>query len=40
MLGKAEVGSAWEPPRGSGTISSMMPNLTSSGAVMRRASVA
>ena len=40
MAGKAEEGSACDPPRGSGTISSMMPNLTSSGAVMRSASVA
>ena len=38
--GKAEAGSEWAPPSGSGTTASITPNLMSSGAVMRSASVA
>lgn len=38
--GKAPMGSAWAPPRGSGMISSMIPKLTKSGGVIFSASVA
>eukprot|EP00955_Chlamydomonas_euryale_P020035 213452-Chlamydomonas_euryale.AAC.16 len=40
MTGNTAAGLACEPPSGSGTISSMTPNLSSSGDVMRSASVA
>ncbi len=40
MAGKAAMGSLCAPPSGSGMISSMIRNLTSSGDVMRSASVA
>lgn len=40
MAGKALSGSECAPPAGSGMMVSMTPNLTSSGAVMRSASVA
>jgi hypothetical protein len=40
MSGKADSGSECAPPSGSGMMVSITPNLTSSGAVMRSASVA
>lgn len=40
MAGKQPMGSACAPPAGSGTISSITLNFTSSVAVMRSASVA
>lgn len=40
MAGKQLMGSLWAPPSGSSMMSSITPKLTSSRAVMRRASVA
>ena len=40
IMGKAPIGSLWAPPKGSGMMWSITPNLISSGAVIFNASVA